>query len=82
MKIKFVQLNLWNICRTIDNTFKLFHAVIAIVMANYFNGIEIPYSIEENEIIKIWKDFKEKNKVELAILSQEDILNNNSNIIF
>ena len=171
-----------DLCRTIDKNFKLFHTLIATAMANYFNGIEIPYSIvvfcdygvqfiikdfeephhdeisqlifdaimvprcstriakacyfislkvnckgrihkkvfiisngldpklkigekwshifknineqfcfyfvkpnfsndlEENEIIKIWKDFKEKTKVELAIICQEDILNSNSNI--
>ena len=171
-----------DLCRTIDKKFKLFHTLIANAMANYFNTIEIPYSIvvfcdfgvqfiikdfeeahqedisqlifdsimvprcstrianacyfisqkvvckdrpykkvfvisngldtklkigekwapifsnekekfcfyfvkpnlkndlEENEIIKIWEDFKEKTKTELAIISQEDIINNNSNI--
>ena len=34
---------------------------------------------EMNEIINIWNDFKEKTKVELAIISQEDILNGRSN---
>ena len=171
-----------DLCRTIDKKFKLFHTLIATAMANYFNGIEIPYSIvvfcdygvqfvikdfeephhedisqlifdaimvprfstrianacyfisqkvnckdrpnkkifiisngldpklkigekwapifrnikeqfcfyfvkpnfksnlEEKEIIKIWKDFREKTKVELVIICQEDILNSNSNI--
>ena len=34
-----------DLCRTIDKNFKLFHTLIATAMANYFNGIEIPYSI-------------------------------------
>ena len=31
--------------------------------------------IEMNEIIKIWDDFKEKTKTEMAKISEEDILN-------
>ena len=171
-----------DLCRTIDKKYKLFHALIATAMANYFNSIEIPYAIvvfcdygvqfiikdfnephqedvsqlifeaimvprcstrianacyfisqkvncknrtnkkvfiisngldtklkigekwasifknpkekycfyfvkpelknelEANEIIKIWKDFQEKTKIELAIISQEDILNIDSGI--
>ena len=33
---------------------------------------------EINEITKIWKDFQEKTKTDLAIISQEEILNANS----
>ena len=32
-----------------------------------------------NEIINIWNNKKKKTKVELAIISQEDILNGRSN---
>ena len=33
-----------------------------------------------NEIIKIWKDFQEKTKTEMAIISLEEILNAKSSI--
>ena len=33
---------------------------------------------EMSEILKIWEDFKEKTKIELAIISKEDILNGKS----
>ena len=36
--------------------------------------------IEMNEIIKIWDDFKEKTKTEMAKISEEDILNLSSSM--
>ena len=45
----------------------------------YFVKPDLKKESEMNEIIKIWNDFKEKTKTELAIISQEDILNNKTN---
>ena len=60
-----------DLCRTINNKFKLFHTIIATAMANCFNRIDIPYSIVvfcDYEVQFIIKDFDEPHQENISQL--------------